>query len=207
MAEPTAAMRQALSKAGVAMPDGSFYIRNAGELSDAIKAVGRATPNGDESEEARRNSVRRHAMKRARALKLTNMIPDTWNSDGTLKHEMTVEEFLAHFGIKGMKWGRRKDGSVGSSHVSADSARTHELRATVKKHGVDALSNDDLQHLVSRMNLESQHSRLNPVHVSTGQKVLNDVLKIGGDVAKQQATVYAGKYAAKGIEHLIKNVG
>jgi hypothetical protein len=66
------------------------------------------------------------------------------------------------------------------------------------------VSNIELQHLVSRMNLEQQHGKLNPEHVSTGKKILKELVGVGGNVAKQQATSYANQYAAKGIEALIK---
>ncbi len=103
------------------MPDGSFFIRNRGDLQNAISAVGRATPDAGESEVARRNAVRRHCIKRARALGLTDMIPDTWNSDGSLKQSILVrevEDYLEHFGVKGMKWGvRRGDNAGGDSRL------------------------------------------------------------------------------------------
>ena len=205
---PTADQLKAMAKTGVAMPDHSFYIRNAADLHNAVLAVGRATPNASESETARRNSVRRHIMKRARALNRTDMIPDSWNSDGSLKHS-EVDEFLMHFGRKGMKWGVHvfgKDRGVSSTRhpVSADAAKAAQLKSTVRTHGTSALSNQDLQHLVTRLNLEQQHGRLNPAHVSAGRKVTNSVLKTGGEVAKQQASAFAVKYAAKGAEHLVK---
>jgi hypothetical protein len=207
VANPTAVQRKAFAASGVAMPDGSYYIRNSGELSDAISAVGRATPNAGESDVARRNSVRRHIIKRANALGLSNMIPDTWNSDGSLKHS-DFEELLAHFGVKGMHWGVRRPGTgTPSSHVSPDAARAHQLRSVVNRHGVSALSNQDLQHLVTRQNLERQHGQLNPEKVSAGHAIVNELLKVGGSVAKQQATTYANKYAAEGIDALLKKAG
>lgn len=73
--------RRGYAKKGIAMPDGSFPIPNVDSLQDAIHAVGRARPNT----EAHRAKVRRHIIKRARALNAANRIPDNWNSDGTLK--------------------------------------------------------------------------------------------------------------------------
>jgi hypothetical protein len=104
VADPTAAQLKAYAKSGVAMPDQSYYIRNADDLSNAIHAVGRAAPTGDETEIARRNAVRRHIMNRARALRLADQIPDTWNADGSLKHSQ-AEEFISHLGVKGDGWG------------------------------------------------------------------------------------------------------
>jgi hypothetical protein len=82
----------------------------------------------------------------------------------------TIDDILEHVGIKGMHWGVRRsraaDGRVrGPSKstrggISPDAARAKESHSTAKKHGLSALSNQDLQHLVSRMNLEQQYSRL-----------------------------------------------
>jgi hypothetical protein len=207
----TERQRKAFAKMGIAMPDGSYYIRNAGDLQNAIDSVGRATPNGSETPEERRNAIRRHIIKRAEALKLANKIPDTWNSDGSLKHMSSQElmgAYLEHFGRKGMKWGahvfgtdRGSGSGGGSSHVSPDAARAHASALTIKKHGTSALSNQDLQHLVTRLQLERQHGQLNQRQVGLGEKVAKDVLV---NVGKQTATSFATKYATKGTEKLIK---
>lgn len=221
---PTQDQRKLMSKSGVAMPDGSFYIRNGGDLDNAISSVGRATPNASESETARRNSVRRHIIARAKALGLSSKIPDTWNSDGSLKQsaislteiaafltEAGVDQFLAHFGVRGMRWGVHRSRSSraaaakgkASTHISPDAARAAQLKTTVRKHGTQALSNKDLQDLVTRMNLESQHGRLNQQHVSGGKKFVTGILK---DVGRQQATSLAAQYGPKGAAWVAKKI-
>ena len=85
----TADQLQALRSRGHAMAPSSqnasnnprFPIANANDLSNAIRAVGRARPNTD----AERARVRRYIMSRASALGLSSQIPDAWNSDGSLK--------------------------------------------------------------------------------------------------------------------------
>lgn len=72
--------RKKYAKKGIAMPDGAFPIPNTSSLQDAIHAVGRARPNTP----AHRAKVRRHIIKRARALNASGKIPDNWKSDGTL---------------------------------------------------------------------------------------------------------------------------
>jgi hypothetical protein len=57
------------ARRGQALTDGSFPIRNRSELSDAIQALGRA------KDQAR---VKRHIIKRARALGAVSMLPDSW---------------------------------------------------------------------------------------------------------------------------------
>jgi hypothetical protein len=209
MAEPTAKQRRMFAKMGIAMPDGSYYIRNADDLQNAIESVGRATPNAGESDVARRNAVRKHIIQRADALKLSSKIPDTWNSDGSLKqsaasHEAIGEEFIAHFGRKGMKWGERVfgGGSSSTSSVHPDVARARAAQAIIQKHGLSALGNDQLRELNKRTQLEADHTRLNAPHVSEGRKLVEQIAKEQG---KQIASQYAAKYGPKGIEWVAKH--
>ena len=62
------------------MPGGRFPIRNKSDLSNAIRAVGRAKGG-----EAGRQKVRRFIISRARSLGAADTIPDSWSSDGSLK--------------------------------------------------------------------------------------------------------------------------
>jgi len=86
MARPSADVMKRLVKEGKAMPapgedrPGRFPVRNQTDLENAIRAVGRVKGG----EDARRK-VRRYIIRRAKALTLSQLIPDTWNSDGTLK--------------------------------------------------------------------------------------------------------------------------
>jgi hypothetical protein len=85
VAGPDAQTRRKLAAQGKAMPDsegsgGRFPIRNREDLAKAIRAVGRASGG-----EKGRAAVRRFIMRRARELGLTSMIPDSWQSDGSVK--------------------------------------------------------------------------------------------------------------------------
>ena len=75
----TQAERDKAAKAGEAMPDGSYPIRNGGELDKAISAVGRGKP------QSTHNAIRRHIIKRAKALGQSEKVPDNWNPNGSLK--------------------------------------------------------------------------------------------------------------------------
>jgi ATP-dependent Clp endopeptidase proteolytic subunit ClpP len=61
--------RQRLAKSGEAMPDGSFPIVTRQDLENAIHAIGRAS-NPD--------AAKAHIKKRAKALGLTDLIPEEW---------------------------------------------------------------------------------------------------------------------------------
>lgn len=54
---------------GTALPDGSFPIRNRGELGKAVKALGRAKNQA---------AAKRHIIKRARALNAVGSLPEAW---------------------------------------------------------------------------------------------------------------------------------
>jgi hypothetical protein len=64
-------VRERLAQEGKALNDGSFPIRNAGDLKNAIQAYGRAKPGS-------RGKVKRHIMKRAIGLGREEMIPENW---------------------------------------------------------------------------------------------------------------------------------
>lgn len=63
--------REEMAKEHTAMPDGSYPIADTADLKRAIKAYGRA-------KESDRAKVRRHIMRRARALGHADLIPDSW---------------------------------------------------------------------------------------------------------------------------------
>lgn len=65
----TPGQRDKAASVGAAMPDGSFPIKNEQDLRNAIQAVGRAKDS---------DAAKRHIIKRARALGLTNLLPDGW---------------------------------------------------------------------------------------------------------------------------------
>lgn len=79
-----------------------------------------------------------------------------------------VDVMLLHWGILGMKWGKRKyRGTVGSqkgkprTDVSLDAKKAHDSHRKIHEtHSTDPLSNSELQHLVNRINLEQQYVRL-----------------------------------------------
>ena len=89
--------RDKAASSGAALPDGSFPIHNKSDLSNAVRAIGRAKDRG---------KAMAHIKSRARALGASDMLPDTWSkrdSDeieidmtgllGKKETTMTAEEF------------------------------------------------------------------------------------------------------------------
>jgi hypothetical protein len=89
--------RHDLAKKGHALPDGSFPIADVEDLKSAIRnwALGKHP-----------EVAKKHIIARARALGAISVIPDKW-LDQSVAHasDEEVADFLAHFGVKGMKWG------------------------------------------------------------------------------------------------------
>jgi len=129
-------------------------------------------------------------------------------AEAELKHnDADVEAFLEHVGIKGMKWGVRRDrtpagqtvatqkkpggkvkvvgGKSIPAHPDAINAKVSAQRA--KKSGTHALSNKELQDLVTRMNLEKQYSTLSSkpkdqtvsAKIDKGEKYAKKAVKVG----------------------------
>jgi hypothetical protein len=73
----TQKQRDEMAKAGLAMPDGAYPIKDAEDLDNAISTVGLG--NAPDS------AIRKHIIARAQALGLSSKIPDSWNADGSKK--------------------------------------------------------------------------------------------------------------------------
>ncbi len=65
----TQEQRDAMAKSGEAMSDGGFPIATKGDLKNAVQAYGRA---------ANKPAVKRHIIKRAKALGATDLLPEDW---------------------------------------------------------------------------------------------------------------------------------
>jgi len=105
-----------------------------------------------------------------------------------------TEEFLAHFGVKGMKWGKKKN------PASTDSARSTDVRAVVKTKGVHTVSNKDLQDAINRMNLEQQFKRLS---VNERPAVTRFMASTMLEIGKREVQVAAGKKIAKTVARAV----
>jgi hypothetical protein len=130
------------------------------------------------------------------------------------------EEFLSHFGIKGMRWGVRKAEAVttqthidtglarrrtqieakgGMSHPAhPDAIKAAIQKQKLKKSGTDALSTDELKSLANRLQLEGQVRTLS---TKKGQKFVSKQLEESG---KQQLQKGIGIGVKTGGTHVVK---
>lgn len=123
-----------------------------------------------------------------------------------------IEDIIAHYGVKGMKWGKRKGdrprtvtvtaapgkrakASGGYNRVaSADAKAAAKLKQKAKASTTDALSNKELKALTERMNLEQRFSELNAKNASAGKKFVAQLLSQGG---KQEASKFVNSQFAE----------
>lgn len=118
--------------------------------------------------------------------------------EGVVQYSMSdrAEDFFAHMGIKGMRWGvRKKSKTPVADHRSDDAKRSAAIRAKSKKTGVRSLSNQEISAYVQRLNMEKQFQQTTPsgkvqkfltnFFVSTGSqqlsKLANDYVRTALD--------------------------
>jgi len=114
-----------------------------------------------------------------------------------------VDNFLAHFGILGMKWGRRK----GSSSKVSSKPKVKKVveeddapPAKKTKTGPRDMSDQELKDAVARLTMEKQYRELTKPASSPGKDWLKEVVKSSG---KTVATKYVTIYLEKSVEKAI----
>ena len=135
----------------------------------------------------------------------------------------SLDDVLAHYGVPGMKWGVRKKRAAPSGptpvvpkvvpgkKVKATGGKYHKpakdaidaavARQKAQKSSVDALSNQELQALVKRMNLEQQYSKLRVNRMNPAKKFVVSLLSsVGQQQAQSAANQYAGYYVGQYIK-------
>lgn len=129
------------------------------------------------------------------------------------KHtEEDVDDFLEHYGVKGMRWGRRnaaqnsdplevtyqaqpgrrvKTQGGQNQPASEDAIRVAKLKQQAKASSTDSLSNDQMREVLNRMNMEQQYANLSSQEAirnqSPAKKFIKALLGDAESLADQQA--------------------
>lgn len=186
---------KAQCKLPVRTPNGAVN-RNGVHAAAAALAGARGGVDASDAEKA--------SARRALSSLYTELGEDMPNS---LAQGEAVEEFLSHYGIKGMRWGRRKKSS--SSHEPDDApehTRARSLHTVAKTKGTRKLTNKDLEDLNKRLNLEQNYSNLTTKKrqansVGAGAKWFGKrVSTVGNSLADEVLKAHTKQYAmARGL--------
>ena len=124
-----------------------------------------------------------------------------------------AQKALAHYGVKGMKWGVRKDGGAtpvkttekpgrrvkakgGQGHPPhEDAVSAARSRQVARRSTTDALSTQELRNLVNRMQLEDQYASImkNESRMSVGKMMAKNLIReFDADLVTETATEVAG---------------
>jgi hypothetical protein len=115
----------------------------------------------------------------------------------------SVDDFLSHYGVKGMKWGTRRK-TTGSASTDSKQVASIRQRAKADKGKLKVLSNAELQAAINRMQLEQNFKRLATNERPAVQRfIASTLLEIGKRevqqaVAKKVAGAVAKKVATGG---------
>lgn len=103
---------------------------------------------------------------------------------------VTVENFLAHYGVKGQKWGVRRRRQ---SQASKDHATNRKLAA---------MSDAELQQTVNRIRMEKQYKELEKSKIKKGHDAAKTILAVGATV--NAAIAFSKSPAGKVIASTLK---
>lgn len=97
---------------------------------------------------------------------------------------------LSHYGVPGMRWGKRR-GSKGSSSTSGEPKKT-----------IKDLSDEELRSKINRIKLEQEYTRLTTPQKSAGRKAIGSLLQ---DVGKAQAKSFLNKGVPLLVDAMLDN--
>lgn len=148
-------------------------------------------------------------------------VDDVQVPEGMMHSDEDWENFLEHHGIKGMRWGvrrnpgsdglvgkepstRTKGGLDGNTNTSADHERYTTAMAKAKSRGLSSLSNEELKLVANRIKNENDFAKVTKERAlanrSVGRKMVDLLLK----QAQDAATKAAAEQGKKLVEEMLK---
>lgn len=114
-------------------------------------------------------------------------------------------DFLQHYGIKGMRWGVRRDQAAKVATLGAQAAssrggktQTSDIVKKVRKAGgVRNIGDRELEALLRRMDMESRYSKLETQHKKERIKGRTATLKLLGEIGKIALPIVLGGAVAR----------
>ena len=198
MPEFSTVKRKELTTKKMALPDGSYPIRNVSDLKNAIASFGRAKNPA---------LTKKWIIRRAKELNATDLLPEAWNIDFVKQSDSDNNADISHFGILGMKWGFRKKNPQSVSRkeqkrkANKKTAPDYNESQFIRNRNTKSMSNADLKKAVSRMQLEQQYRQLTQHDKSYARKIgeqfVSSLISSGTQLLVNDITRQAKGTAAK----------
>ena len=109
-----------------------------------------------------------------------------------------MDNQLRHYGVLGMKWGRRK------KRVAVDNGRPNNINRPPQQSAPKKprrMSKKELQARVNRLKLEEELSRLEAAHIPAKKSRVEQLVKTAGTVAELTGFAYT---ICKNIDKIMK---
>lgn len=110
--------------------------------------------------------------------------------------ELDEEDDLLHYGVKGMKWGRRKSTSKADQKRAAKDAKEKGKRKSAAKNR-RTLSEKDLDAYISRLEKEKKLKSLADADTSPGKTAVQQILGESGKRVLGTVVAGVGVYAVR----------
>ena len=117
-------------------------------------------------------------------------------------------DILAHYGIKGMRWGVRRVNPSGKSYKKEEESEDYKKSREQKARPLSSMSNKELKELNNRLQLEKTYKEItgtNQSVIKRGMKPAKEILEVGTTLAAMY-TLYnspAGKAARSAAKEII----
>lgn len=110
------------------------------------------------------------------------------------------ENMLQHYGVLGMRWGRRSGGRGSGAKRQGPSSSEASSVAKLRKKKANELTNEELKKVNERINLERQFKSLNPTRTDRAKKLVADIM---GNAAKTAITEVAKNTISKQLQGIV----